>query len=374
MKNRPLYALFAPEARNSYWADLIREGIAEGAREWGYTLLSLSADRMPAEIQDRSVLVVGHRVDWLEDSLAFLSAHGARPAIVNACMLPLHRLRYSGITFELEAMLGHLLALLAQAGRRKTVLLGTSPSSLSDRVKEEAFLRAMGESATPDAVIRAEGRLEDCIDRFVTDLPHAGWDAVICANDTAAVCLIHRLQSAGVRLPDDLFIVGMGNFYAERMLPLSLSSVMFDYRTMGRAAVELYHNLEKSRTPCRMRVSLPCGLAIRESAPLADGEVQPPAHELRSPTESPYFTGETVGNIIRTEAMLQASDPTDREILYGIARGEDCETIAERLFFSGRAVRYRLKKLLARFGIRSRAELTEILHYVTKGDPNRDQT
>ena len=374
MKNRPLYALFAPEAQNSYWADLIREGIAEGAREWGYTLLALSAEEMPAEIRDRSVLVVGHRADWLENSLSFLSERGAKPVIVNACMLPLHRLRYSGITFELEGMLGQLLSLLFRAGRKKTVLLGTSPSSLSDRVKEDAFLRAMGDAAASDAVFRAEGRLEDCIDRFVANLKQAGWDAVICANDTAAVYLVHRLQSAGVRLPDDLYIVGMGNFYAERMLPLSLTSVMFDYRTMGYAAVELYHNLEKSRTACRMRVSLPCNLVIRGSAPLSEGELALPARELTPPAESLYFTGEAVENIIRTEAMLQASDPADREILYGIARGEDCEKIAERLFFSSRAVRYRLKKLLARFGLRNRAELADILRYVTEGETNRDQT
>lgn len=373
MKNRPLYARFAPEAQNSYWADLIREGIAEGAREWGYTLLALSEEEMPAEIRDRSVLVVGHRADWLENSLSLLSERGAKPVIVNACMLPLHRLRYSGITFELEGMLARLLALLREAGRKSAVLLGTSPSSLSDRVKEDAFLRAMGEGAAPDAVFRAEGRLEDCIDRFVTELPQTGWDAVICANDTAAVCLIHRLKRAGVRLPDDLYIVGMGNFYAERMLPLSLTSVMFDYRAMGRAAVELYHNLEKSRTDCRMRVSLPCHLAIRSSAPLSEGHTPLSERELQPPAENSYFVGETVENIIRTEAMLQASDPADREILYGIARGEDCEEIAERLFFSGRAVRYRLKKLLARFGIRSRAELADILRYVTEGDKNRDQ-
>lgn len=369
MKNQPLYALFESEAQSSYWGDLMREGIAEGARAHGYTVLSLRAEEMPSSVQDISVLVVGHRADWLEDSLAFLSGRGARPIIVNACMLPMHRLHYSGITFELEAMLARLLTLLCEAGRKNTVLLGTSPSSLSDRVKEDAFLRAMGERATPEAVITAEGRLEDCIDRFVADFAHHGWDSVICANDTAAVCLIQKLQNAGAKLPDDLYIIGMGNFYSERLLPLSLTSVMFDYRAMGRAAVELYGNIEKSCTPCRIRMSLPCQLAVRASAPLDTAcKVPPREDKIRPPAENLYFSGETVECIIRTETMLQSSDHADREILYGIARGEGCEEIAERLFFSSRAVRYRLKKLLTRYNIENRTALERILRLAIKGE------
>jgi len=370
LKNRPLYALLQPEEQNSYWADLIRAGIGDGARNFGYEPLlfdDADAHKWP---QNSLVLVVGHHGDWLEASLSRLCRMGARPLIVNACMLPLHRLRYSGITFELEAMMEHLLALLAAAGRTKTALLGTSPASLSDRVKTDAFLRAKELTAEDGAVICAEGRLEDCVDSFADSLAVRGWDAVICANDTVAVCLMQKLQDMGLSLPQDLYIIGMGNFYMERMLPLSLTSVMFDYRKMGEAAVELYHNLEKSRTPCRMRVSLPCRLEVRASAPLnipLPGEAAPPPTVA---VRGDYFGGERAQSIIRIEAILQSCDTADREILYGIAAGETCETVAARLFFSGRAVRYRLKKLLARYGFRDRAELEQALAAVIpKGDP-----
>ena len=54
--------------------------------------------------------------------------------------------------------------------------------------------------------------------------------------------------------------------------------------------------------------------------------------------------------------------------LCAIMTPHGCEEIAERLFFSGRAVRYRLKKLLARYNIENRAALEHILRFAIKGD------
>lgn len=66
-------------------------------------------------------------------------------------------------------------------------------------------------------------------------------------------------------------------------------------------------------------------------------------------------------NIIKVETVLQSVDPHDREILFGIARGENCDVIAEKLFFSDRAVRYRLSNIVRRFGFRDRKELEDAL-------------
>ena len=108
-----------------------------------------------------------------------------------------------------------------------------------------------------------------------------------------------------------------------------------------------------------MTASLPCRLVVRDSAPLSGITLPPPMPPTVTPPQRSYFDGDEVQNIIRVEAMLQAADAADREILFGLARNESCDAIAERLFFSGRAVRYRLTNLVRHWGFENRTALEE---------------
>lgn len=351
MYNEPMYLLMQPEVRNSYWIDNIRAGICSATRKSQNASCVLDSSRMEAtDLGGRHVLVIGNHTGWLESALAGLTARGALPIIVNACMLPLRQYRYSGVVFELEEMLDQCLAQLSASGRTKTALLGVDTGSAADRVKADAFAR-------PSSTIWSDGQLELCVSSFIDSLADTGYDSVICANDTVAVCLISQLTALGVSLPDRLYCIGMGNSHVGAALKLPLTSVMFDYRRMGEAAVRLYHSLTSEPAEGHMTISLPCRLIVRESAPI--GMAQPPRSipgTLPEPHRA-YFDGDVVQNIIRIEAMLQACDAVDREIILGSARGETCEAIAERLFFSDRAVRYRIARIVKRYGFASRADL-----------------
>jgi len=366
MNNALLYVLFQPEVRNSYWADNIRIGIREAAREFRDAICAIDPARTetPLDLGERHVLVVGNEAAWMESALTQLIDRGAHPIIVNACMLPVRQFRCSGVVFELEEMLDQCLARLSSSGRRQTVLLGVNPGSVTDRVKAEAF-------AHPENIIWSSGRLDDCVSDFIGRLDEAGFDSVICANDTVAVCLIQQLLALGCDLPERLHIIGMGNSYVGTQLKIPLTSVMFDYRQMGEAAVQLYHSLCASSVPCHMTVSLPCRLIVRESAPVGSNptarRIMPVIHQL----PHNYFDSDTVQNIIRVEAMLQAGDTIDREILFGIARGETCDAIAERLFYSSRTVRYRIANLVKQYGFESRQVLENAIRRAI--DPRQER-
>lgn len=360
MKQEQLYVLMQPEAKNSYWADHIRNGIRDGVREWNDTVCAVNPTDSAPDFSGRHVLVVGSNIDWLEASATQLMHKGAHPVIVNACMLPVRHFRCSGVVFELEEMMHKCLALLRSAGRKHTVLLGANPNSVTDHVKADAFAKTAA-GLQPGDIVWAEGNLDRCIAGFAEDLASSDCDSVICANDTAAVCLIRCLTSMGYRLPEQLYIIGMGNSHVGANLKTGLTSVMFDYHEMGKTAVRLYHNLCQSPVPCHSTVSLPCRLVIRDSAPLNDKGFIPEILPMVTHPGGSYFDSSVIQNIIRVEAMLQAGDADDREILFGIARGESCDTIADKLFFTDRTVRYRLKKLVKQFGFENRADLEAAL-------------
>ncbi len=352
MKQELLYIVTQPEAKNSYWAHLIQNGICEEANERHDTLFSIDFRNLSYDLNSQYVLVVGNNIEWMEAASAALSDRGAFPIIVNACMIPLGGIRYSGVTFELEEMIEHIIDLLAFAGRRHTALLGVNPNSLTDRVKADSFKKLTGD----ENIIWSRGELEMCVADFVRNFEGDKYDSAICANDTVAIRLINRMLENGYELPSELYIVGMGNSCVGANLRVGLTSVMFDYYEMGRMAVRLYHSLCRMKTPCHMKLSLPCRLVIRHSAPLCEHSRETKLAEIKIPEQS-YFDGNEVQNIILVENLLQSADMLDREILFGVSRGESCDHIAERLGFSDRAVRYRLANLVRISGLENRGEL-----------------
>lgn len=360
VKHELLYVLLQPEPQNSYWADQIRSGIREAAREGRDSIVNLSLSARMPELEGRCVLVVGNQIQWLEAAVAQLLEREALPVVVNAALLPVGQFRCSGVLFELEEILGRCIELLAASGRRRTALVGVSTGSLTDHLKAEAFQRAAIGFCEGD-VFWAPGRLDECVARFVEGLEQTDYDAAICANDTVAISLLHQMEERGYALPGRLYVIGMGNSYVGAGLRIGLTSVMFDYHEMGMTAVRLCHSLCQSRTACHMTVSLPCRLVVRDSAPLTAAPEHRAARMSGEWEQPTYFGGGDVQNIIRVESILQAGDPIDREILFGLVRGESCERLSERLYISARAVRYRLTRLIRQYGFSSRVELEAAL-------------
>lgn len=356
MKNGTIYVFAQPGTGNYYWAKNIFDGIRQASSEWQDNLRFCTFDDegIASEINGEYALAVGNDFRWMESVIHQIVKCGAHPVVVNASMIPIEQFRCSGVVFELEEALRRCVELFRVSGRKKTALLALNPSSVADTVKAAAF-------DEKSDIIFAYNGIEECVARFVDELPQSGYDSVICSNDTVAVCLVKLMQKKGFTLPDSLYIVGMGNSYVGSGISVPLTGITFDYRKMGEMAVRLYHNLRTCHLPCHMIASLPCGLIIRSSAPINDEKIPQQRDLLFEINKSGYFTGKTVNEIINAEAMFQDSDDIDREILLGVARGEDCDSIADRIFLSGRAVRYRLAKIVKKHGYSDRNELKTAL-------------
>lgn len=353
MRKDLLYVVMQPEAKNSFWAQLIHGGIREEARFFHDTLCAVDPGDLSYDLKGQYTLVVGNHAGWIESSVIALLRRGALPIIVNASVLPIKGLRCSGVTFELEEIIGRCVDLFAAAGRRRVALLGVNPNSLTDCVKADFFTKA-SVNLQPGDIYWASNSLEACVTQFAEQLTRSDHNAVLCSNDTVAIRLLGRLPAGTV--PKRLYVVGMGNSYLGANLSGGLTSVRFDYREMGKMSVQLYHDLVRMRTKGHLMLSLPCYLIVRHTAPLRDRPFEPKATAAEPPLDN-YFAGAEVQNVIRVETMLQSGDAFDREIIFGIKRGETCEQIAERLFFSGRAVRYRLSNIIKRYGFQNRTEL-----------------
>jgi LacI family transcriptional regulator len=91
-------------------------------------------------------------------------------------------------------------------------------------------------------------------------------DGVFCYNDPMAIGAIHAILDAGLRVPEDIAVIGSGNLHYDTELRVPLSSIDQQTEQIGERAARLTLSLLESKTPPRYRtIILQPQLVIRAS-------------------------------------------------------------------------------------------------------------
>ena len=90
-------------------------------------------------------------------------------------------------------------------------------------------------------------------------------DAFVCANDRVAARLMHALLARGVRIPQDVRIVGMDDVAYASLLPVPLTTVHQHCREIGEAALRLMLDRLARPNMAAREVLVDCELVVRES-------------------------------------------------------------------------------------------------------------
>jgi DNA-binding LacI/PurR family transcriptional regulator len=155
----------------------------------------------------------------------------------------------------------------------------------------EEALRAHGVAVEAELIVCGDNHPEAGIARMqqLLALPLRP-TAVFCYNDATAIGAMRAARMAGLRVPEDLSVVGFDDIDLARHLEPPLTTVAQPKRQMGRTAVEMILQLlSETRQPDQAEEAgvkdcvLPSQLVVREStAPLA-GESTTGGHEDRLP-------------------------------------------------------------------------------------------
>ncbi len=92
-------------------------------------------------------------------------------------------------------------------------------------------------------------------------------DGIFTANDTSAVACIQVLKKAGIKIPDDIAVVGFNNDPISRVIEPNLSTIDYPGQEMGEiAATTLINKLKKLPTGNLNSILLRHNLIVRESS------------------------------------------------------------------------------------------------------------
>ena len=91
-------------------------------------------------------------------------------------------------------------------------------------------------------------------------------DGLFTANDTSAVAAICELQKAGIRVPDDIAVVGFNNEPISQVIKPNLTTIDYPAREIGEiAATSLISKLNNTEAISLSTIVLKHKLIVRES-------------------------------------------------------------------------------------------------------------
>jgi DNA-binding LacI/PurR family transcriptional regulator len=101
------------------------------------------------------------------------------------------------------------------------------------------------------------------------------FEAVFAVNDETAIGAIRGLEEAGLRVPDDVRVVGFDDIGMAAWVRPALTTVQASPRVLGRTATEVLIARIRGR-PTALETRIPTSLVIRASCGCALEEVPAP--------------------------------------------------------------------------------------------------
>jgi DNA-binding LacI/PurR family transcriptional regulator len=158
---------------------------------------------------------------------------------------------------------------LIERGHTRIAFMGGGPQHQSSRLRQAGFLRVMQEAGLP--VVPAW--MSDCdwgmeaAGATILELVHRPDPptAIFCASDDMAVGAANALVAEGLRIPDDLAIMGFDDSPLSRALRPRLSTVHIPLAEIARRGVHLLRDCIESADIADPHVVLHPELRIRDS-------------------------------------------------------------------------------------------------------------
>ena len=252
--------LIVPDLVHPFFAE-VAKGITRQLREHGYVLMISSSEENATIERQEIAHMLARRVDAL--LLASVQSDAAEFKMLEQHKTPVILLdrRVPGLTANFVGVddedTGRLATdhLIAQGCQRIAHIRGPEVSTAIGRVAGyQKSLAAHGIPPNPKYVITGR-TADDSADRSgyeamqhllaLTPRP----DGVFCFNDPVAMGAMQAVIDAGLRVPEDVAVVGCGNIYHAPFLRVPLSSIDQNSSVIGENAAQLALSLVGLKKP-----------------------------------------------------------------------------------------------------------------------------
>jgi DNA-binding LacI/PurR family transcriptional regulator len=268
-----LLGLIVSEITNPFFPELI-QGFEDIAVEHGYEILISSTNYDPRRMslcirrmlerraEGVAVMTFGVEKPLLEQlaerkvPLVFVDVGPDRPGI------SLLRVDYrQGMQQGVEHLLG--------LGHRDIGFISGPKRLHSAQSRQVAFSKSLEESGLavrPEWIEEGDHTLEggmEAMDRLLhlKRVP----TAVMCSNDMTAIGVLHKAYRAGLKVPDDLSVIGFDDIHIAQVTIPPLTTIQMSCSELARAAVTALRAHIEQSADAKRNYKIPTSLVVRES-------------------------------------------------------------------------------------------------------------
>jgi LacI family transcriptional regulator, repressor for deo operon, udp, cdd, tsx, nupC, and nupG len=271
-----------PDISNPFFS-LILQGIEDAAQREGHAVLfgdtqhdEKREERYALMLQRKEadgLIFLGHRLPKSAGDLVRSMAPACAP-VVNGCEFN-PRLRIPSVHIDNAAAASEAMDHLYNLGhRRMGIVTGPLVSPLSRDRLHGATTRARAEGAEQDFVIM-HGDFSIESGAFAAERLFARQErptAIFCFNDEMAFGVLQVARRRGMRVPDDLSVVGFDDIRFSRHMDPPLTTIAQPMREIGEGTVRLLLDILSGKTVGPTSVTLAHKLIVRGSTARAKTE------------------------------------------------------------------------------------------------------
>ncbi|MGZ9583981.1 LacI family DNA-binding transcriptional regulator [Paenibacillus marinisediminis] len=274
-KKSNTFGVMIPDLENPYYSGLIR-GMQDAAVELNHSLIFCNTDRDRDQLHSYIQYFVEKQVDGViytsEPLYPEYYEHMKRynlPFVLASTNSAEYDIPSVDINEELAGYeaVQHLIA----GGHRQIGMVGFPlTESVSGVPRYEGFMRALQENGLGDCtkcVEFAELRYEKAYEatgRLISRYPEL--TAIFAISDVFAMGVISYLHDHGIKVPEQISVIGFDNIRMANMFIPKLSTIAQPIYDIGFRAVQKLHELISAGQVAILREKLPHELIIRDSS------------------------------------------------------------------------------------------------------------
>jgi LacI family transcriptional regulator len=275
LRKKNAIGLLLTNMQNQFFAPLFA-GIEAVVREKGYNLLVATCH--PGFFYHNHQFPLGaHNTDGI---LAFADSldenrirqfYDRQFPIVLIHRTPAEDIHIPFVTVENKTATRKLVEHLITVHGRHRIILMRGPKQQEDSFwREEGFKAALAahhiqfdEALSLCGAFEREIAYEE-MRSFLEDPNHSEFDAIFAGDDDAAIGVYDALKETGLRIPEDVSVVGFDDMHMAQFLTPPLTTVRAPTEEVGRSAAQQLFCLLESKTPDWVTLH-PTEIIIRQS-------------------------------------------------------------------------------------------------------------
>jgi LacI family transcriptional regulator len=276
LRSTKTIGIVIPDLMHSFFVEII-SGLETVASAKGYGLLLCSSNEDPRKERAELDMLRQRQVDGIilasanaagnTDLLQRLSALGIGIVMIDRDDHP--DVRCDRVLTD-DHEVGRLATVHLLSQGRKAIAHIAGPPIVHAKRRADGYtaaLRDAGVTLRPEWLVRGGFKEADgykAMKKLLALRPKI--DAVFAANDPAAIGAMKAVWEAGLRVPEDIAIVGAGNIAWSDMLRVPLTTVSWSREEQGRQAADLILGRIGPRPgPKIRRIIIPPQLVVRSS-------------------------------------------------------------------------------------------------------------